>query len=878
MGAKRLSIIIRLLVAASLCAACVLLGVENQDALVTFRAAAPQLGLPGIYSKLTSPSQGACREFIIDADGSVVLLADDISRWREGKWSPADYASPEGKVFDAVQAPDGKWFIVTQRSYLEALLYQYDGSGIRQVAAIRGRFRDAITLHLAPDGTVWIATKDSAIYGFRDGKTVAHELLPGIPSSRVDYSAFSPPIISLPIPGRGLWFWSPADYRADRNAESWAVKGFQVLDEGQWRAVSPSSGLLGGATAIDSNAILFASRYKGIFSISAADDSIKDVDWKLPDKDGYIFLHSTPSHHVLAITAEPVASSKLARSPEGAIGKLVVFENGRPRVLLEGIDYSEANFDKGRPVVDTPQGTFIATVGGGLLFVSPDASQARRFDWRFNVPTMSVDRMRIQGNRLFLLDRNKGLAVVDWARLLRMPEAPAKKDRWDLYMTSTDFTVASDGAIWWFDRSREPGQLNCWRNGKLTHVSLEGIQLERSPFCYVAVDTKGGIWLIPNPTATAIAFFNNGKWQTFSQPDEAWRSMALEERNNPSFGFAGSCNVCPVFGGNGRVAYRDSSGRARYFDGLAWQTIPSSPPNESFYGDSRLFFENGILTARYSKGYYQFMEGQWKLRSEEMVRSTDMQPPAVRGPKVVPPVSFPGDKDRCTIWFKDTADTVWMGNSEELYRGMEDAWVRFPTIGTPLFAAENIASARMDESGDLWFALQNGTFSQLAHYRDSGKTAALEWLKPPAAMITTSRAVFSCRVSETMDGRSMLRYRVDGGAWKQIPLTASQQEIVVENLPNGMHKVEMRAFDELLQLSRLLSSTFEVQHDYGADIKDLIPQLSDSSKREAAARSLVAIGKSAVPALTDRMEKADSRLRWWIQAILDEIGRNENRK
>jgi len=97
-------------------------------------------------------------------------------------------------------------------------------------------------------------------------------------------------------------------------------------------------------------------------------------------------------------------------------------------------------------------------------------------------------------------------------------------------------------------------------------------------------------------------------------------------------------------------------------------------------------------------------------------------------------------------------------------------------------------------------------------------------------------------------------------------------------LTNGMHKVEVRAYDGMLRSSRLLTSAFEVKRDYDADIKDLIMQRSDSSKREAAARALVAIGKPAVPALTDRMEKADSKLRWWLQAILDEIAQKDKRK
>jgi hypothetical protein len=50
----------------------------------------------------------------------------------------------------------------------------------------------------------------------------------------------------------------------------------------------------------------------------------------------------------------------------------------------------------------------------------------------------------------------------------------------------------------------------------------------------------------------------------------------------------------------------------------------------------------------------------------------------------------------------------------------------------------------------------------------------------------------------------------------------------------------------------------------------------DKTNREAAARALISIGRPAVPPLTAQKEKANSQLSWWIQAVLDEIGRNEN--
>jgi hypothetical protein len=547
-------------------------------------------------------------------------------------------------------------------------------------------------------------------------------------------------------------------------------------------------------------------------------------------------------------------------------------------VLLVVIDLSEtlgmrsaSQFNKGRPVVDTPQGTFIATIGRGIVFVSSDASQARRFDWRHDIPTSTVARMRVRGNLLYLMDNNTGLAVVDWTKLLRMPEPSPREDSWKIYAASAQPVAAPDGAIWWLDRPRLPGRLNRWRDGKLTSVSLESSRFDTLNIRSVAADSKGGIWLLYDSAAVPTPCFRNEEWNVFSNGDLAWSSLALEEKDNPTFRFVGSGIACPVFGGNGRVAYRDLMKGARYFDGAEWQTIPQ-PNGRGFTG--LLSFENGILTMGDLNGYFQLTGGKWQPRSEPIARNSGAHPFSAEA-IAAPPEDFPGDRSRCRTFLSDAANTLWAGNLDELYRGTEHEWVRFPTIGTPLFAATYITQVLVDDSGDLWFVLNNAPSQQLVHYYGGGKVPSMEWIKAPTAMTQTARIELSCRVAGSMDEKGTLRYRMDEGSWRKIPLASFRQPIVMDNLPNGMHKVEIRAYDALLRSSRPLVASFEVKRDYDAEIKDLIPQFGDSNKREAAARALASIGRPAVPALTAQKEKANSQLRWWIQAVLDEITRSE---
>jgi hypothetical protein len=851
---------------------------EPQSAVVTFQPgfAATDPRTQYVHRRTGQVDPGVASDFILDADGSVVLFAGEVSRWQSGKWSPSSITRPEGIVHDAECGPDGKWYVVSRQPYQQrAMLYQYSGTGLSLMATIQGRFQEGtwMTLHPAPDGTVWIAARGPTLYGVKNGKVITREMTPG---GSPDYSAsIYPPTVSLPVAGSGLWFRSDADYRASRATEAVAIKGFQVYDQNEWRPVAYPGGLIAGAVLVDSSTILCATRYKEMFSVSTAGGTVTDVNWTLPGRDCCVFLHGTPSHRVLAITAEPVMTSQLARTEAGAFGKLVVFENGKVRVLLDGVDGGGGRFDKGRPAVDTPAGTFIATVGGGLVFVSADASQVRRFDWRYDIPTANVDRMRVQGSLLYLLDRNRGIAIVDWEKLLRQAES-AGQERWSTYTASLDPVTSADGAVWWLNDGRPSAELCRWRDGKPTRVSLEGSRLTAADVQFIGADTNGGVWLVPKNSSRPAACFNFGKWRVFDSAEAAWAAIAGEEKDNPSFGFLPSAQtVAPVFGGRGHAAYIvPESRRIRWFDGTTWLTVASFPRNDGGSTDEPPTFVDGVLTARVRGEYYQMREGQW-IPATAPTASLAKSPINPAAP-ITPPDSFPGTKSRCVIALRDTADTLWMGTPDQLYRGLEDSWVRFPTAGTPIVGAERLSRVLVDSAGDLWFTLQEGSILQLARYACPGKAPSLEWARTPPSTVGTVKATLACRVQDMTDG-GVLRYRSDGGPWGQIRSDSPVQEIVLENLPNGRHQIEVRAFDSLLRPSAVLTCTLDVKRDYDAEAAAMVSLLSssDSRQREEAARTLVSIGPPAVPALNARKEHATADQLWWIRAILDEIERSK---
>jgi hypothetical protein len=288
-----------------------------------------------------------------------------------------------------------------------------------------------------------------------------------------------------------------------------------------------------------------------------------------------------------------------------------------------------------------------------------------------------------------------------------------------------------------------------------------------------------------------------------------------------------------------------------------------------------VLFVDNVLTARFRSGYFQYINGEWKSFSPK--RELHNESALGQTIETAPPESFPGRRDTRTISLSDNVGTVWMGNFTELYRGIEDSWIRFPTAGTPLIQAQRVAGILIDTTGNPWFLIQNAGSNQLVHHVFSGTAPKLQWAKSPDSTINTAKAELFIR-AESIKGRGVLRYRSDSGPWRQTVLTPPLQEVAIANLNNGLHKIEVRAFDELLRSSQLLTCTLTVKRDYSAEIAKLILLLRshDLKEREEAARTLVSIGAPAIPALLAQKQMADSSQTWWIQAVLEEINRAKN--
>lgn len=819
---------------------------------------------------------GRFGEFLLESNGAPVLIQEaggyPLQTWRDGQWREIPGRTADGRISDAIETAPGRWLAVIQKSTEEAVLEEYASGKFRHLGRLVGKFEHP-TLHRAADGTVWVTSSEGAAYALKDGKTVEHAF--GPPVVKGGCYTYYPPTLSLEVPGRGLWFWSHVQHEAlnfGGHAKP-ALEGFHVYQDGAWRIVPRDGGKLGGLVLDGSGALLAGSRYEGLFRFDPATGAAENLDIPLPENEHTLFLHRNPAGHLLMVVARPSLLMRLAPMRNGWLGQLLAIRDSQIQVLLDGVDFSRDYYDKGRPAVDVPEGTFLAEPQSGLLFISADATTVRRLDWRFGVPLRHIDRMRVHGRQLFLLDRQQGFAILDYPTLLEMDESPVAEN-WSEHIAAAPPAVAPDGSAW-FVTASVPGELRHWRGTNETSVSLEGSQFPVKSLWYLTIDSRNRPWLISNFETHRTAFLENGAGRSFDLRENAYETVAREEAGHPDFRVGTPADHCfPVFAGDGRVAYQNEWSRLCSFDGEKWDAGYQQELIDGRRPEGPPAYLDGVLTAKAGDAFYQRIDGQWRAVG------SGIQWPYARDPRRKDvegvPKGFPGDPGQISIRIRDNLGTIWMGNFDHLWRGLDDAWVPFATSNTPLRMGATVMDVQVDGSGAIWFTLGGGEYSRLARYQPPGTPPGLAWDRRPPRRTRSESLELSVRTTDAKKPLALVRFQLDDGPWRRVDGGPDALgRIHLDGLRNGPHVVRIQAFDPLLRTSDLLEHRFDVARDYARDIRRWLPILSsrDFAQREEAARQLVAIGRPALPALAVTTQKADASARWWHRAVIEEIER-----
>ena len=832
----------------------------SEDSCVTY--------LPGRFS-----------EFLMDADGSVVLFPEDAGRgarvWRNGLWGEDRGLAYEGIVRDVISVDQNHWIVLSQLSETDVSFYEYAKGKMKMMGRITGKFVTP-TLHRASDGTIWIASTEGAAYALKEGQILIHRFGPEVIKKDGMPTILYPPTLSFEVPHQGLWFWSHVQYEMPdfQGVAKPVIEGFHVYQDGQWRVVPLSSVKLGGTILEGQNEVIAFGRYTGMFRIDARNNAIKETTSSPPFDKNCIFFHRTPTGNLLLIAAWPAKVIGLASDRGGWMGQLLAVQNGRIQTLLNEVDLERVYHDKGRPVVDVPEGTLLAESRNGLIFVSADLSTIKRFDWRYGVPLPYIERMRIFGRNLYALDRERGFTVIDYRRLLHAQETPSTRN-WRVFYTPEQSTMSPDGTMWRISASDPRELLRCVGTEE-TAVSLAGSGFPTWGLGYITTDTKNRLWLLDSGGSGHTALLENGKWRTFDRLEAAYATIAAEEKGNPGFHVGDTRNYYyPAFAGDGRVAYQNSLGRICYFDSGVWtSSVPESPVNGQ-RPDGPPFYQDGILTVRAGSSYYQPVDGAWMPAPKITISPYGDNPRAANWVTVLPQ-DFPGYQSELRIRVRDNFGAVWAGGFEGLWRGLHDLWAPFEIRNTPLQMARNIGDIQIDRAGFIWFSLLTGERARLARYQPEGPPPQLTWREPPPEVIKLSSVKIAVRITGT-GKRYLIRRQVDSGEWRRSSSEQPIQDISLENLTNGVHSLRVQAFDELLRASNLLEHRIMVKRDYDQEIREWVSLLKspDFSGREQAAKALVDLGQPALPTLTALEKDVPPDIQWWIRAIKEEIARRD---
>jgi len=819
-----------------------------------------------------------CSDFMVTGEGRAVVLPmyhqHPVMLWGNGKWTEAKGMGLDANPRQAVEVAPGKWAVLCWQSQDEATVYECDGTRLTRVATIAGKF-DHPSLHVDTEGAIWVLSRKGFAHRLKDGKREMHEFGGKTKKHRDHYSY--PPTLGLDVAGVGTWFWSYVEQSI--GSSSPAIKGFEVYANGEWRKVplfveqprrsSRRPDLLGGVALADDGRLLCGTRYAGFVALTPEDGTHEAFALQMPEKHHCAFLHRTRDDRLLM-----VADSRYTTyNKDGLRGKLMEIEGDFARELIDGMDFGRSRREFARALAETPEGVFVATSWAGLAFVGADGEKGRLIDWRHGFPLGNVTRLRVHDDHLYCSSREQGFAIVDWRELLAAE--PVESD-WELIATRRNPAVGPDGSVWVSTISPRYG-LRRYQDGQWEDMALPQTPHQVRRYSYLAYDTTGRLWLINGNERYPSAVFEGEVWTTFPNQREAYATIAADEKGNAKFAIGKPTDqYYPAFAGDGRVAFRDGNHNISYFDGKAWRVSDRRKRIDGRSPDTPPFFVDGKLTVRAGGNYYQGQGSEWSFARKNIEMPYEEFRPDRSSSNV--PSSFPGDRNHMTVRLRDSTGTLWMGTPQALYRGVGDLWVKFPTAGTPLVMASGLRKVLVSASGDPWFVLYGGSYRRIAHLRPSGSAPQLAWAQAPPEKVDVPDLVARVKCTGPTAPWT-LSYRLDDGEWCQETGPDEARLIQIENLPNGAHTLEARAYDGLLRASGSLKHSFAVERNYQRDVERLVKQLRspDFAVRDRATRGLVAIGTPALPALRKLADTADDDLGWWVKAAIQGVQRGRKK-
>lgn len=814
----------------------ILLGSVASEALEPPRLQVAEQDNQGILWAFTREDKGTAFTF----DGS--------------KWNAVNvpFASRERAIAQsAIPMPDGAvcclWSVNNER--VAATWHRGDTSRI--LAQYSGNPPDKTRLFADSQNRLWITgkTPDIRRIDSKTGSVFAYRLKPD--EILNTYEGWN--TVETAEDGHGrIWIWSNIIHGGNRLS---SIRGVLVFDGDKAERKE--------ITGFQGTFFTFLGRKdKNHMWLGVIDDGLYEVDIDTmqatlvaPPTDG-AFRHIDKIFNigtdVFAIAFSRPSNTSLWR-----------FRNGQWERLIDRLDN-----------LSTTRRSWAVTKEGLLISGNPSAwfvsekQPPARLEWRNGFP--------IEDGYNFLICKEETLFAIngfDGSLFLRKVHLPPPSPGFSR-ITPLDiregWTMDTKEHIWAFSKIDYAKALKEWDGNTWQRYNLPpGIEIPS--IAGVEADREGRIWIIPSLNDRIGAFFDSKekKWNTFPKIEAAFESV---KNNPPHFINPHRWNYIPIYSASGdRIAFRSGKWEIAYFDGSQWQywKRTSIAPGGNTSLGVPFFDASDKLCVNYKK-ITRCLDGyEWKpVDFEDRYPTDEFSETYQRGDIPKPPPGCVTSEPDSIVY--DNQGTAWLTWNGDLYKCRDgvSAKVFSPDEPTPPTLRRNLRAVTISHDGS---ALVETFPGNPAWFLIASKTTPPQiTLKTKFISADSVQIEFKANPSEKV----FFRWRLDDEPWQ----TAYTKTIRLDAQSNGEHRFQAQAVNEELQITPIPAETrYTVKIDPSRQMNAFIARLSDPdfAVRKTAIEALSRQPDAALPALKAARPTASDDQRWWIDAAIQQIERDQ---
>jgi hypothetical protein len=854
------------------------------------------------------------------AAGAEVARAEENFQDLETDDTGRIWAAPSGHAQELASfGADGKGqrlrlTMVPAEAHAQLLRRLPDGSVVCLWSESADTARHLVTVHRGDAVRVWASfeckLKEPRLFGCRDGALLITEKGPSVVQLRKDDAAghvltlpdelfraparkpenpsdrYFAPVCALEDDTQRVWLWS----NALNSGEAWRLAGLVALREGSFEQSAitglPADARFSALSVAESGRLWLPVVRSGLYKLELA-TSRAELE-KIVDPPQFHYLEKVflaRGEWIALLGPQPMTfdgSQPGVSQVDGRVmlfvtshhdptlrtGSLARFRDGAWQVTQNNLDLDPRPDWIDRPIVETPRGLYIGSVGSGPWFLPADATiPPALLDWRHGFPLPDARRFFPVGpDRLVALDGRGRLGFAD-----TIPKTLTPKDqRAERVRFRKPALQDRRGHVWTFG----PGNaFREWDGRKAIPRSPPNDFLGKVAVRDFASDDRDRGWLISDDHArTAICDFATGQWQVFETFTAA---LVAQLPEGVRLAMPADPFYEPIFSSQGHIAFFDLRNGISRYDGHAWQqwSIAAIAGGQGRLTGSPFFDADGRLCVPIDGLTYQWnADGGWRHFEQP-----DAAPPSTR-PKSLAPEVPPSIRVRDPASaVEDRFGTWWVLSKENaLSKAVPGVAVQALRADepNPFPSGARLYEALADPLGNVFLRLSEYA-SMYCEYVYLSRLFA-----PPKTMIDkvevegdTARFHFSVETVGTAAPPSIFRWRLDGGEWR---LLGMKNDATARMLARGEHRVEARAYaGDLVADPTPAEARFTIEIDADAQQRKLLAQLAsaDLDERERAARALVRLGSAALPRLQAERKAAQPDVVWWIDAVLQQIER-----